>query len=195
MIKRLIFLTYLTILVSTQATFGQLLSEDALENEKKYIYLKDALKKPNKVKVLSLWFLDLKEIPQELTQLKHLQKLEINHNQIKEIPAFLGDLSDLQVLNFEHNQLSHLPKELFQLRHLFRLDCHSNQIQEIPEDIAALTQLKYLDFHNNKIQKLPEGLKALQNLKWINIKENPLASGELEKLRKWLPNAKIYADE
>ena len=61
----------------------------------------------------------------------------------------------------------------------------------VPESIGNLKHLKFLDLSGNKIERLPDSLGNLTRLKTLKIKDNPLAPGELDRLKALLPGCKI----
>jgi Leucine-rich repeat (LRR) protein len=62
----------------------------------------------------------------------------------------------------------------------------------VPDSIGQLKNLKSLDLSNNKIEKLPGSIQELKNLKEFYIYDNNLSSDEKEKIKRLLPNTKIY---
>ena len=60
-------------------------------------------------------------------------------------------------------------------------------------EIGGLTRLRKLDLSNNRLERLPEGIGALNRLKSLQLRGNPLAAGELERLKRLLPRCKIKA--
>ena len=88
------------------------------------------------------------------------------------------------------------PKEILTFKNAERLYLSYNYWTSIPDEIASLTNVKILDLSGNYYMNyLPkEGLSKMQNLELFIIKDNKLATGEIEKIRKLLPNAKIVAE-
>lgn len=177
-----------------ESTFAQndFLSKTELAKQKEFLDLKEALKKPAKVFKLSLWDMQLTEVPTTIGKLTNIQQLRISHNQLKNLPSTFAQLTKVQRLNMEHNSFSEFPKELFALKNLERLDMHKNKLTAIPNEIAQLTQLEELDLHANQISNLPiEALAQLNKLTYLNIAENPIPKEQVIELQKRLPNTKI----
>ena len=124
---------------------------------------------------LDLSQLNITQLPEELRELTHLQRLNLSGNQLTQIlPEELGQLTDLQHLDLHKNQLMHIPPELAQLANLQHLDLHKNQLMHIPPELAQLTNLQHLDLYENQLtQVLPE-LGQLTNLQNLDLSGNQL---------------------
>lgn len=88
------------------------------------------------------------------------------------------------------------PKEILTFKNVERLYLPYNYWPSIPEEIGTLTKLKVLDLSGNYYMNyLPkEGLSKLKNLEEFTIKDNKLVKGEIEKIRKQLPNCKFIVE-
>ena len=122
------------------------------------------------------------EIPAELGQLTQLESLDVSYNQLTgEIPAELGQLTQLESLNLYINQLTgEIPAELAQLVRLQRLFLGYNQLTgEIPSELAQLTQLRLLHVYNNELTgEIPVWLGSLPQLERLYLGINQL-TGEI----------------
>ncbi len=67
---------------------------------------------------LSLWEMQLRELPESLFQLTQLQSLDLEKNFLTTLPKSLGKLTQLQTLRISYNQLTKLPESLGQLTQL-----------------------------------------------------------------------------
>ncbi|MBL4663581.1 MAG: leucine-rich repeat domain-containing protein [Flavobacteriaceae bacterium] len=112
---------------------------------------------------LYLTDLELIEIPVEVSNLRNLEALYLNGNQITEIKN-LEQLKNLQILHLGNNQISEI-KNLEQLKELLRLRLDSNQISEI-KNLEQLKELQILHLGNNQISEIKnlEQLKKIQSL-------------------------------
>jgi leucine-rich repeat protein SHOC2 len=63
---------------------------------------------------LSLSWLALKEVPQELGRLTNLKTLSLKQNQLTSLPKELGQLKNLRELDVSQNELNFLPKRPLQ---------------------------------------------------------------------------------
>lgn len=100
-------------------------------------------------KELSLFGMNLTELPQSLSQLVRLQSLSLGGNLLMMIPEWLGQLTKLQSLHLSHNRLTTLPQSLGQLTQLKNLYIDNNQLTALPESLTQLKLLKGLFLHNN----------------------------------------------
>jgi CHAT domain-containing protein len=175
-----------------------LLDEKALEKEKLYKSLMEALQNPEKVYKLSLAKNDLTELPEKIKSLKNLQVLYIWRNNLKTLPTWIKDLKNLTELSCGSNLFTTFPDELFELPHLKKITCNDSKefsvipksiqkaknleslviagtsLKEIPKEIAQLPNLKYLYLSYNQIKYLPEEIGNLTGLEILEIQHNPL---------------------
>jgi Leucine-rich repeat (LRR) protein len=105
----------------------------------------------------------LESIPQEISQLKHLRRLNIAINQITAIPPSIGDLPLLEWLNVNDNQLTELPDSIGDLRKLIKFGIVQNKLDRLPDSIGRLTQLSKLDMRRNQFQWLPGSILKLRD--------------------------------
>ncbi|KAJ1413482.1 P-loop containing nucleoside triphosphate hydrolase [Sesbania bispinosa] len=94
------------------------------------------------LRVLSLPFPDVKEVPSLIGNLKHLRYLDLAYTAIKKLPESTCLLYNLQVLKLNH--------------------CLS--LEELPLNLHKLTNLCHLDFSGTKVRKMPMHLGKLENL-------------------------------
>ena len=136
----------------------------------------------------------LKSIPPEISQLSHLEVLDLSHGKLNDIPPELGQLSRLEVLNLSHNQLSRIPPELGNLSNLNRLHLSSNQLSgNIPPELGALSSLENLRLDNNQLSgTIPPELGNLSNLRWLYLSNNQF-SGSLPLEMSALSNLNTFA--
>ncbi|HXH18817.1 MAG TPA: hypothetical protein VNJ07_07005 [Chitinophagales bacterium] len=99
-------------------------------------------------------------------------------------------------LDLSLQKLRAFPKEILTFKNVERLYLPYNYWPSIPDEIGILTRVKILDLSGNYYMNyLPlEGLSKLKNLELFIIKDNKLAAGEIEKVRKLLPHTKIVAE-
>ncbi|MCS6809266.1 MAG: leucine-rich repeat domain-containing protein [Bacteroidota bacterium] len=116
-----------TVLLPLHAQEASILDDKALEKEKEYTSLDEALKNPQKVYKLDLSHSGLVEFPLEILKLPNLQRLNLSHNGLESIPPSIAQLTKLQHLNLSTNGLKKLPAEIAGLKHLKSLDISQNQ--------------------------------------------------------------------
>jgi hypothetical protein len=123
---------------------------------------------------LDLSNLNLKEIPQEVFELKNLKKLDLSNNQLKTIPKEISNLKQLEVLDISNNNISNFFAKLCEIKKLKALNLNNNKIASIPKQISGLKKLRSLNIANNKIKKLPVEFSELSELVLLNISKNPI---------------------
>jgi Leucine-rich repeat (LRR) protein len=82
----------------------------------------------------------------------NLKSLDLGYGDITSIPDSITQLKELERLNLFGNKLSKLPKEL--PKNLKILILRSNQFKEIPESIEELKSLEVLDISMNEISNI-----------------------------------------
>ena len=151
------------------------------------------LEYPN-LRLMSLSFNKLKQIPVEITSFKSLVKLQVASNGISFVPsevlclpklehidlsynaicalpeALLGQVSPcLSVLNLANNRIMTLPSYLENVG-LRQLDLSHNCLQEVPKCVCTLRRLESLNIDENiEITHLPYELGGLKNLELLSV--------------------------
>lgn len=72
-----------------------------------------------------------------------------------------------------------------------RLNLSGRRMPSLTRGVSFITSLTYLDVSDNNFKELPEEISALKELKVLNLQGNPLPAGEVDKVRKLLPNADV----
>lgn len=128
----------------------------------------------------------LTELPESLSQLAHLQELEVANNELTVLPEWLGQLTRLQLLNLANNQLMELPDSIGALRTLKYLAISGNLISEFPPSFSKLHNLQtlYLGYPggggHSALMGMPAQLRSLKRLKEIY-----LAQCQIQELPDW----------
>jgi len=125
-----------------------------------------------KLKTLSLYRNDLTTLPSCISNLKYLEKLNMEMNDLTVLPPEIGALTRLKELNLNENELSSLPAEIGNLAKLKELYLEGNKISTLPDEFGQLTSLKELDLSYNKIGSIPEGLVQLPALEKLDLTHN-----------------------
>lgn len=166
--------------------------------------------KDNNIEVLSLTNCGLDRIPSSIKRCKHLQRLNLEGNQIKHIPRWLTSLDSLEEINLNFNKLNLKRRDI---RHLSKVEdvllagngikklpdnvgclrCESlnlskNQISTLPKSFAKMKQARYLIFYDNAFETIPVELAGFKDLKHLdfyknNIKEIPDFIGDMDNLQ------------
>lgn len=69
----------------------------------------------------------LKDLPESISRLTKLERLDLGDNDIVTLQSHLGYLPSLQELWLDHNQLQRLPPEIGRLTNLTCLDVSENK--------------------------------------------------------------------
>ena len=135
-----------------------------------------ALIKNGKIIGLELSNLGLKEIPDCVQKLGHLEILDLVGNIIEEIPEWIGKLKTHKEINAVTNKIKRIPESIGQLTSLQFLNLSKSEIKELPNSIGNLKSLKELLLYSNKIKELPDTIGNLSNLEKIFLNKNQLNS-------------------
>ena len=119
--------------------------------QNKYTSLKEALKNPEQVKVLSLENQNIERFPIEILKLKNLTHLGLAQNKLSSFPREIRQLKNLTWLNLRENKFTTLPKEVLQLNKLKTLYLGWNKISRLPKEIRQLKNLEKLNADGNII--------------------------------------------
>ena len=90
------------------------------------------------------------------------------------IPEVIGNLKKLETLALQNNQLTSLPRSISQLTHLRDLNLSNNRIAAFPVQLSALRNLDSLNLSHNKLTKLPDELRGLQTVE-LNLNNNQVS--------------------
>lgn len=105
-------------------------------------------------------FFRLKTLPSELSNLKALEILRLNNNQLEELPASLGELPVLQSLECRNNKISSIDDKVGELKYLSYFDLAHNELTEMPgafrNPACQMAALAHLDLSCNHIATIDE---------------------------------------
>ncbi|MBL3550569.1 leucine-rich repeat domain-containing protein [Chryseobacterium sp. KMC2] len=139
----------------------------------------------------------LKEIPEEVFELKNLKKLILRNNKIKNIPAEIEKLNRLETLDLSGNNISLFYAKICSLKNLKILNLNNNQLKNTPLQLTNLKKLRSIHLSNNRFRQIPSNIFSLHNLRELDISNNPIEIIDsrvenLKNLRKlWINNLKI----
>ncbi|KAG2608270.1 hypothetical protein PVAP13_4NG311800 [Panicum virgatum] len=140
------------------------------------------------LRVLSLRFANVEEVPGVVTELYNLRYLDFSHTKVKNIPTSIGRLVNLQVLDLRFSYVEELPQEitmLTSLRHLHvfvvhdlqqrSLDCFSGT--KILGNICHLKDLQALQIvsANKDLVSQLGNLKSLRSLAIVKVRQSYIA--------------------
>ncbi len=153
---------------------------------------KELFKFSQEIEILDLSEGMLTELPEELSQLKHLKVLFCSKNPFVEVPKVLAQCEQLEVIGFKACQLQSCTEHVFpaKLRWLILTD---NKLQGLPESIGQLKALEKLSLTGNQLSNLPESMQNCQALEFLRISANQFTQAP----PKWifqLPKLAWYGD-
>jgi Leucine-rich repeat (LRR) protein len=137
------------------------------------------------------------ELPQGLSRLKSLRRLDLSGNQLAGLPSDFGDLPSIQYLSLAGNRFSDLPSDVGKLNTLTSLDLSHNEMEGLPIEFEKLISLTKLSISYNRLMELPPEIAKLKNLEFLMFGFNPCTDTKEEQmsirdqLLQWLPNCEV----
>ncbi|WVZ62307.1 hypothetical protein U9M48_012071 [Paspalum notatum var. saurae] len=139
--------------------------------------------------LLNLWFIEIKKLPDSLTNLHNLRYLGIRSTPVEELPEELGRLQKLQTLDAKLTMVQRLPSsvaKLKSLRHLIVLKRETTDLLnpypgmavQVPhglENLTSLQTLKYVQAHKKVVRSLA-ALEQLRSLELSGVNTDSLAA-------------------
>ena len=123
-------------------------------------------------------------LPNEISKLVNLERLQAQGNLIEALPRGIGALTNLTTLMLGsqapddrgRNALSTLPSEFSNLQALTKLRLDQNAFVHFPIVLTTLTNLQELYMARNRLATITRGLGAMVSLRLINLSKNILTS-------------------
>nr|XP_023918696.1 protein SUPPRESSOR OF npr1-1, CONSTITUTIVE 1-like [Quercus suber] len=119
---------------------------------------------------------NLYNLPENLGNVKSLQKLDLSRTTIKELPSSIERLTSLTSLTLKGckylgcSNLYNLLENLGNVKSLQKLDLSGTAIKELPSSIERLTMLTLLALQGCKnLENLPENLGNVKGLKELDL--------------------------
>jgi Leucine-rich repeat (LRR) protein len=165
-------------------------------------FICDDVKLPPLDSIKHITYLDLYDplfgnLPKDIGKLENLKVLTLTTNvAMTKIPSEIAELKNLEELNFTKAfKLKQLPPEICDLPKLKKLTvAWGGVLTAVPDSIGKLQELEVLDLGHNQLTTLPASIKELKKLKTLVLWANPISKTELARIKKMLPNTKIYFD-
>lgn len=117
--------------------------------------------------------------PEEISHLKQLESLSLEHNQLTVLPSGIVLLSStLLFLNLSYNPLTSLSPAVGQLENLKSLWLGHTGLLSFPDHICSLYKLTHLSLEGNHISHIASTtpIENLQKLRWLSLAKNELSS-------------------
>ncbi|MFS7950765.1 putative P-loop containing nucleoside triphosphate hydrolase, leucine-rich repeat domain superfamily [Helianthus anomalus] len=123
------------------------------------------------LRVLSLDFSGIEELPDDIGRLECLEELDLSDSEVKHLPDSICKLKHLKALGLECCKVCMLPEDFGQIDSLNILNLRLSNIRDIPSSICKLKHLKELDLSEcSELEKLPENLGDLESLNTLILK-------------------------
>ncbi|ESN93976.1 hypothetical protein HELRODRAFT_186045 [Helobdella robusta] len=128
---------------------------------------------PHTLEDLCASSINLRQVDNRISSLRHLRTLDLSGNQIRTLPDAWDNLNQLADLNFSDNGISSLPSSLFnKCCGLTSLNFNHNNIEHIPAEIWNLSRLVTLKLSRNSIKDLPVGISRARQLRVLDLSHN-----------------------
>jgi len=127
------------------------------------------------LKKLDISGTDLREMPNEIFELKHLTNLNLSGNNLTKINTKISCLKKLKVLYLGYNQIQSMDP-ILRNTNIWYLSMSNNQIKEIPKNIHKLYKLETLFLGYNKIKIIPSNLRHIKCLEDLHLRNNLIDS-------------------
>ena len=122
---------------------------------------------------------DIEELPDSLSNRKHLRSFELSNTCIEKLPEPTRSLYNLQILKLVNcTHLKELPSTLHKLVNLRVLSLsHCFGLTEVPNSVDDLKQLLSLDLSQTGIKKLPDSTCLISNLQILKLNKLSIVGG------------------
>ena len=97
-------------------------------------------------------------LPISIGWLVNLEELYLSNNKLTNLPETISDLRSLNLLRINDNQIEYLPESIGYMYSLENLSASRNGLLELPESITELENLYVLILTENKISVLPDNI-------------------------------------
>jgi Leucine-rich repeat (LRR) protein len=107
------------------------------------------------LKVLEISGLGLESLPDDVTKLSLLTRINLGYNRFKAIPTQIYKLSNMEEILIDNNSVSELDAEaLLGLKSLKVLDINCNDLTDLPPRLGLHEGLRVLEIEGNGIKSL-----------------------------------------
>lgn len=122
--------------------------------------------------------------------------LIFSENWFNDLAAAKANPEKVLYLDLSLKKYKTFPREILTFKNVEQLYLSYNYWTSIPDSISTLSKLKIIDITGNYyLNYLPrEALSQLPQLEKLIVKDNKLAPGEVEKIKKLLPATEVVTD-
>ena len=143
-----------------------------------------------KLNILSL-ILDknnISELPENVHELYHLERLSIAENSLIELPHNFGDFMFLSHLDLSDNKLANLPDSFGKLGNcITELNLKGNRLERLPSTITKFVRVKNMNISDNNLRSLPGLLPDYENF-GRDLVSLDVSNNALESCDPWINN-------
>ncbi|CAF0737164.1 unnamed protein product [Brachionus calyciflorus] len=126
----------------------------------------------------NLSFISNKLIFKSFNCLTNLKILNLSENRLVNVPSDIKDLKFLEELILDVNEIEFIPNELTALKNLTTLSLRQNRLKELSDNFCQYAKFKEtlqrldLSFNNLKYDNLSLKICLFENLKYLNLSNN-----------------------
>lgn len=135
------------------------------------LHMNSELSKLN-ITSITINFCELTQIPDEILQIRSLEKICLDNNKIEVISESTRLPVNLTSLSISDNKLKKLPQNISKWCGLRYLNVSYNFLTELPQKLVKLINLKSINIDDNKFEIFPEQLISHPSLTEISISGN-----------------------
>ena len=148
------------------------------------------------IKTLAVSGTIVDKIPDNIGALKKLEKLDFGCQTLSSTPNLSGleALKEVHLAITDTVSLQSVLKSLASVKVLQVLDLKGCNFKSLPVEIKSLASLQEFSAENTNTQNIGSCLFSLTNLKAIELRGNKISGGQMQELKKKLPNAQVYFD-
>jgi Leucine-rich repeat (LRR) protein len=163
---------------SFQTSFKSSVVSLSVITDSTFDYMSDALKNPEKVKIMKIYTITSQEIldfESSMDRFTNLECLFIHTDSLVNLPENIGSLKKLKQLWIGGSKMRHLPNSLNNLGNLELLDVSNNLwLKTFPDDLSGLSKLKIVRSEGCSLMEFPKSICHLAALEVLDLSRNPI---------------------
>lgn len=127
------------------------------------------------LEVLEVYGNRLRTLPAEVGRMVNLRELDVSENELVDLGPGFGSLRSLEVLNISSNeQLKQLPASIGQLKNFMAILAYDVGLTQLPGELALCTSLEQATLNCNPFDQFPQVLLELKELSLLNLAGCPI---------------------
>lgn len=104
-----------------------------------------------------------------------MQIIDLISKRLNQFPEFKKNVQHIEKINLQDNNITEIPNSIGDFRKLKYLNLSFNNIEFIPESIKECSNLRVLDLRGNPIKKIPFSLCDIETLDLIHLGDDNLS--------------------